>query len=243
MNGPAKRHGGLTLALAGLLGLAGCTGETMRDAGSAARLRVASVAEASGQPEVAISVLATLAKSSPEDADVQARYVRALARAGNLADAESTATRALHRNPASPSLLRALGQIRLLEGKSTEALQNFQAVLRAAPEDVVAATGRGIALDLLGQHEQAQASYRTALAADPQNLAALNNLALSLVLADRPEEAIPMLEPLTRRSDATERIRNNLVAAKAVAGAPNSTPAEASSSGSQESLQDVPPQR
>jgi Flp pilus assembly protein TadD len=200
-------------------GLAGCaTGGPRHSSDVDARLRVASVAEAAGQPEVALSVLATLANSNPDDAGIQARYVRALARTGNLTEAEAAGTRMLQRHPGNPALLRALGQIRLIEGKPAEALENFRAVLRAEPRDVGAATGQGIALDLLGQHDGAQASYRSALATDPQNLAALNNLAMSHVLTDRPGEAVGMLEPLTRRSDATDRVRNNLSAARAAAG-------------------------
>ena len=209
------------VALLAAAGLAGCAAGGPRYSSDVdARLRVASVAEAAGQPEVALSVLSTLAHSNPDEPGIQARYVRALARTGNLAEAEATGTRVLQRHPGNPALLRALGQIRLIEGKPAEALENFRAVLRAEPRDVAAATGQGIALDLLGQHDGAQASYRAALAADPQNLAALNNLAMSHVLADRPGEAVTMLEPLARRSDATERVRNNLAHAREVAGMP-----------------------
>lgn len=220
MSASASRPGALLLALplALLTGLAGCAGNAPRSADTAARLRVASVAEASGQPEVAISVLSALATGNPEDAEIQARYVRALARAGNLAEAEATATRVLQRHPGDAALLRALGQIRLLEGKPVEALENFQAVLRREPRDVAATTGQGVAQDLLGQHDAAQASYRAVLATEPRNLAALNNMAMSLMLAERPGEAAALLEPLARRGDATERVRNNLAAARAAAG-------------------------
>jgi Flp pilus assembly protein TadD len=217
MNRLTTRTGALHLGLLLLVGLAGCAGGGARDADVAARLRVAAVAEASGQPEVAVSVLAALSAAAPENIEVQTRYVRALTRAGNLVEAEAAATQALRRRPGDPGLLSELGRLRLLEGRAAPALEAFQAVLRANPRDVAAATGRGVALDLLGEHDQAQAGYRAALLIDPQNLAALNNLALSLVLADRPREAITVLSGLARRSDAPERVRNNLAVAEAAA--------------------------
>jgi Flp pilus assembly protein TadD len=214
-----RRTGPARLPLLGLLaGLSACATGGARQTEIDAKLRVASVAEASGQPEIAVSVLSTLANASPDNSEVQARYARAMVRAGNLAEAEAVVARALQRRPGDALLLRELGQIRLLQGKPTEALQDFQAVLRAMPRDVRAATGQGVALDLLGRHDQAQTSYRTALAIEPQNLTTLNNLALSLILADRPGEAVAVLEPLAQRSDATDRIRNNLAFARRSAG-------------------------
>jgi Flp pilus assembly protein TadD len=217
MNWLTARLSAAHLGLVLLAGLAGCAERGTREADLAARLRVASVAEASGQPEIAVSVLAALSAAAPENIEVQTSYARALIRVGNLVEAEAAAMQALRRRPGDPALLGELGRIRLLEGKPTEALEAFQAVLRANPRNVAAGTGRGIALDLLGEHDQAQASYRAALLVDPQNLAALNNLALSMVLADRPREAIAVLAGLARRSDAPERVRNNLAVAEAAA--------------------------
>jgi Flp pilus assembly protein TadD len=198
--------------------VAACSGGGgQRGADVAARLRIASVAEASGQPEVAMSVLNSLATSAPDNVDVQARYARALARAGRVSEAEGAAAQALRRKPGDPVLLVELGRIRLLEGKAAEAAEAFQAVLAARPRELGAMVGRGVAQDLLGQHAEAQASYRAALAADPQNLPALNNLALSMVLAGDPGGALAVLRPLAARGDAPARVRNNLAVAQAAA--------------------------
>ncbi|GAA0581911.1 hypothetical protein GCM10009416_20470 [Craurococcus roseus] len=202
-----------------LLGsLAGCAGSASKTgADVASRLRIASVAEASGQTEVAMSVLGSLASSAPENVDVQARYARALARAGNIHEAEGAVSQALRRKPGDPVLLLELGRIRLLEGRAAEAAEAFAAVNASRPRELAATLGRGIAQDLLGQHGEAQASYRAVLAADPQNLPALNNLALSMVLAGDASGAVPMLQRLATRSDAPARVRNNLSVAQAAA--------------------------
>ncbi len=200
-----------------LLGSApGCAGEGQRGADVASRLRIASVAEASGQTEVAMSVLSSLAGTAPDNVDVQARYARALARANRVSEADAAVSQALRRRPGDPVLLTELGRIRLLEGRAAEAAEAFGAVVAARPRELGAALGRGIAQDLLGQHAEAQASYHTVLAADPQNLPALNNLALSMVLAGDPAGAVPVLQRLAARADAPARVRNNLSVAQAV---------------------------
>jgi Flp pilus assembly protein TadD len=197
---------------------AGCAGGGQRNAEVASRLRIASVAEASGQTEVAMSVMSSLASTASDNADVQARYARALAHSNRVSEADAAVSQALRRKPGDPVLLTELGRIRLLEGRAAEASETFGAVRTARPRELGAVLGRGIAQDLLGQHTEAQASYRAVLAADPQNMPALNNLALSMVLAGDPGSAVPMLQRLASRGDAPARIRNNLSVAQAAVG-------------------------
>ena len=226
------RRGTVPLAALLLATVAGCAGgdAAHRSADVAARLRIASVAEASGQSDVAMSVLNSLANTAPENVEVQARYARALARAGNVQEADTAASQALRRKPGDPVLLTELGRIRLLEGRPAEAVEAFSAVVASRPKELGAVLGRGIAQDLLGQHAEAQASYRAVLAADPQNMPALNNLALSMVLAGDPSGAVPVLQRLSNRSDAPPRVRNNLSVALAAAGEPGrSAPSPAAS--------------
>lgn len=205
-----------SLAVLLLGSVAGCAGGGgQRGADVASRLRIVSVAEASGQTEVAMSVLSSLASTAPDNVDVQARYARALARAGNVQEADVTVSQALRRKPGDPVLLLELGRIRLVEGRAAEAAEAFASVAASRPREVGAALGRGIAQDLLGQHPEAQASYRAVLAVDPQHLPALNNLALSMVLAGDANGAVPVLQRLASRSDAPARVRNNLAVAQA----------------------------
>jgi Flp pilus assembly protein TadD len=205
----------LAALLLGSLGACADGSAGRRGADFASRLRIASVAEASGQTEVAMSVLSSLASTAPDNVDVQARYARALARAGNVQEADAAASQALRRKPGDPVLLLELGRIRLLEGRAAEASEAFAAVAASRPWELGAVLGRGIAQDLLGHHPEAQANYRAVLAADPQNLPALNNLALSMVLAGDAGGAVPVLQRLATRSDAPARVRNNLSVAQA----------------------------
>src|SRR3954469_9068258 len=119
-----------------LLGLAGCAGGGPAGPDVGSRLRVAAVAEASGQPEIALSVLSSLALAAPDNAEVQARYARSLALAGKIPDSDAVVTRALRRNAGNPRLLQELGRVKLLDGKPGEALNAFRQILERQPADV-----------------------------------------------------------------------------------------------------------
>ena len=83
---------------------------------------------------------------------------------------------------------------------------------------VEALDGRGVALDLMGRHPEAQDSYRRAQALAPNSISVANNLGLSLLLDGRPDEARAVLEPLARRSDAPQRVTANYAISLAATG-------------------------
>src|SRR5690606_15620538 len=105
---------------------------TLREPDDASRMRVAAVAEADGQPGVALSIYGIEAANRPDDAQAQARYAAALIRAGGLAQAEDVLTKALDRMPDTPVLLIQAGRIDLLTGRPT-ALGSFERALALAP--------------------------------------------------------------------------------------------------------------
>ena len=84
--------------------------------------------------------------------------------------------------------------------------------------DMKAQNGIGIALDYLGQHEDAEIHYRLALRGQPDDLVTLNNLAHSYVLAGKYDEAIALLEPHASDKHATPELRQNLAEAYGLNG-------------------------
>lgn len=212
---------GLVLPLVVIL-LPGCegVGDGPRSPDTGSRLRAATAAEASGQMDVALSMYAAAALAAPGNADAQARFARALLRAGNGGQAEQVLSAAVQRRPNDPALLMELGRLRLQAGAAEAALGYFDRVLAASPRDVDALDLRGVALDLMGRHGEAQQSYRQALALRPASLSVANNLGLSLLLSGQAAEAVAVLEPLVRRADATDRVRANDQAALAAAAPP-----------------------
>ncbi|HEX2526647.1 MAG TPA: hypothetical protein VHL31_10175 [Geminicoccus sp.] len=207
-----------------LLGLAAaaCTVQersALREPDESSRVRVASVAEANGQPGVALSIYGAEAGNRQDDPQAQARYAAALIRAGGLAQADEVLNRALARMPNAPELLVQSGRIRLLSG-SPEALSLFEGALAVVPDDAEALSGKAVALDLIGRHAEALPWHAAAAEAAPDDLAIANNRALCLMLSGRAAEAIEILVPLARRSNAPARVMNNLALAYAATGHP-----------------------
>jgi Flp pilus assembly protein TadD len=185
---------------------------------NAARLRTATAAEASGQTNVALSMLASAAAAAPSDAALQSRHAAALLRAGDVARAEEVLTQALRRNPDAAPLLGELGRLRLRAGAAQEAITLFDRVLVQEPRLASALSGRAIGFDLLGQHAGALAGHQAAFAGSPEDMGITNNLAVSLMLAGRFEEAEALLPPLSRRSGAPLQVTLNLAMVRLVRG-------------------------
>lgn len=206
--------------LAALLAGCGITGggAGSREPDAAARLRIAAVAEASGQPDVALSMYSAAAAGAPRRGDVQALYAAALARNGDLPAAEEVIDRALTLQPEDPALLGQSARNRLAAGDAESALRLFDRVLAKAPGSARALSGKGVALDLTGRATEARESHLAAHALAPEDAVVTNNLAMSLLLSGRPGEAITLLEPLAQGRSAPRRIRNNLALARAAAG-------------------------
>lgn len=198
--------------------LAGCATEGLRDPDAASRMRVAASAEASGQMDVALSMYGAAAARDPDNVEAQTRFAAALSRAGNHAQAEQVLAAAVRRRPNDRTLLVQLGRMRLRSGAAGEALGLFDRVLASDSRSVPALDGRGVALDLMGRHPEAQESYRRAQALDPNAISVANNLGLSLLLDGRPDEARAVLEPLARRADATQRVTANYAISLAATG-------------------------
>ncbi len=178
------------------------------------RMNVAAAAEASGRPEIALSMYAAAARQEPRNVEAQSRYAGALARSGNLPGARDALLEPLRRDGDNAVLLRALASVQLQSGKAAEAEALYARVLASKPSDVRAMDGRGVALDMLGRYDEAEVLHRAAQKAEPDNIRTANNLAVSLMLAGRPQEAAAVLEPFGNRSDASERVQTNLALAQ-----------------------------
>jgi Flp pilus assembly protein TadD len=139
-------------------------------------------------------------------------------RAGNRAQAEQVLAAAVQRRPDDARLMLELGRMRLRSGQAGEALGLFDRVLARDSRSVPALDGRGVALDLMGRHPEAQDSYRRAQALAPDSISVANNLGLSLLLDGRPDEARAVLEPLARRADANQRVTANYAISLAATG-------------------------
>jgi Flp pilus assembly protein TadD len=171
---------------------------------------VAQAAEDSGDVGLAGQIYAQTAAANPTDAAAQLRYADALARGGDIA-AAGDLLRSRLATVSDPLLLRdGLGSIYVVTGESTLAVTEYDAVLAAKPNDMRALVNKGVALDLLGRHGDAQALYQKALAFAPGDATILNDMALSMLLAGHPREAEQVVAPLRSQPDVAPRIRTGV---------------------------------
>ena len=79
-------------------------------------------------------------------------------------------------------------------------------------------TARGIALDRLSRHAEAQEVYKRGLTKNPTDFALLSNLGLSYGLSGKTDEGIRILRELVRDGAATANTRGNLALVYGLAG-------------------------
>lgn len=211
----------LALGLVPLLGLGGCnmlSAERTPDVSQSTRLNVAMAAEASGDNQMAMQIYATAVAKNPSDTKAVVLYARSLVNARRISLARELLTRQLQAQPGQPQLARELATIDVLQGQPAAALPRFDMALAKDPNDVRALVNKGIALDMLGNHAEAQALYRRADAITPEDPAIRSNMAMSLMLAGRSADAAQTLQNVAEGPVAVPRIRNNMAVVAASQG-------------------------
>lgn len=210
-------------------GLAGCaaTTQTVGANGTggpviapATRLEVAQIAEQSGNPAAALRIYQAAAAAAPHDVDAQVAYSRALLRSGDIVGARDVLLRAAAQNPGVRSLPRELAVVDTLSGAPGRAIGEFDALLASDPHDWKTMVDKGVALDLQGNHDAAQALYRQAMPLAKGAPAVATDYAVSLMLQGKFADAKAILAPYFNRYDAPDRTRVDLaIAAKGVGDA------------------------
>lgn len=106
--------------------------------------------------------------------------------------------------------IRGLGRAYLQLGQADTALEHWNQAVELAPGDGAALVGKGVALDTLGRHIEAQAIYRAVLTDAPHDVPARNDLALSLAMSGHFDDALEIMMPMVRASTSTAQLRQNL---------------------------------
>ena len=206
------------LPIAALLLLAACAnGGGLGQADTPPSVAAAQAALRDGSPQVALQIDDAILANDP-------RNVVALLNRGDAQTAlhqpdpaAVSYTDALRADPHSALARIGLGRLRLADDPSAaEAL--FLEASQSDPHNAAAWNDLGIARDLLGRHQDAQAAYRQAIGLDASMHGAQVNLALSLAMAGRAEDAVPMLRPLADAPNATRNVRDNMAAVLAMSG-------------------------
>jgi len=181
-------------------------------------LRLARAARANGDLASAINLYSSVVAIKPADPAVMLEFGDTLVDAGSLDDAIEVYGKVEPTSPAWLGSQLGLQQAYLKLGEPEKALLAADKALALAPQDHRVLVCRGVTLDMLGRHAQAQASYRSVLEGAPHDVAARNDLALSLALTGQFAEAEDIMTSMARSSTATARIRQNLALIYGLAG-------------------------
>ena len=173
-------------------------------------LRFARAARDAGDLASATRLYRTLVAEKSASPEVKVEFGEVLLTTGMSDDAIDMFSQVPAGSSSRLGALLGLTKAHLALSEPAKALEYADQALAQAPRDERVLVDRGVALDTLGRHAEAQASYRAVLATTPRHVSARNNLALSLAVTGQYDEAVALLTPLARSSAATPRIRENL---------------------------------
>ena len=139
--------------------------------------------------------------SNPKDF---ASLVAAGKAAVDIGDTQAAAgffARADEVNPRSPLPQAGMGAVAVANGEANAAMPYFARALQLGATVAMIGADRGLAYDLMGMQQQAQADYRAAISG-PDADDARRRLALSLAISGDRASALQVLAPLQARGDA-----------------------------------------
>lgn len=146
----------------------------------------------------------------PNDAAVQVELADTLLEVGLMDDAIGLYSAVDSRSPSAGEAEFGLARAQLQLNQPVRALAHMDRAVALSPANPRVLIGRGVVLDRMGRHAEAQASYRSALVQEPRSVAARSDLALSLAFTGQYDQALEILEPIARSAGSTAQDRQNL---------------------------------
>ena len=147
-----------------------------------------------------------------------ARAGDTLAQMQSYTEAADAYQAALSIDANDPELHRGFANVLLALGKPQLALAHLEIAASKNTGDPRIFNALGVAHDLAGRHDLAQADYRRGIALAPDQVSLRNNLGLSQALSGDFNGGIATLSDLVSRPGATPRNRQNLALVYGLAG-------------------------
>lgn len=205
--------------VAGLL-LSACAPTAHTDAviggGSETMLRVGDAARDAGDISAAIPIYRRAHALAPLEPAPLLRLAETLHSVGAYREAGNAWDRILRIDAKDFDARVGYGETLTALGQPILALEQFQMAAEISANTRMF-SGIGVANDMLGNPDAAQAAYRSGLELE-QTAKLLNNLGLSLVLSGQTEDAIAALEDAGKIGEAGARQRANLALAYTASG-------------------------
>src|SRR5271157_1884020 len=137
----------------------------------------------------AVAVMQTAAVKSPKDEQVLGEFGKALADAGELAQAKDVLTRAYTPDDPKWDVMSVQGAVADRLGDHAAAMQFYRDALKIAPEEPSILTNMGLSLALAKQLPEAERTLRRAVASPKADERMRGDLALVLTLEGKYAEA------------------------------------------------------
>jgi Tfp pilus assembly protein PilF len=161
------------------------------------QLRLGDLEQRAGASPQALAIYRAVLAGSPGEATADAARDRIAAldvATGRLADARSLLARVITDNPRDNDALTLRGTIALQDGDAAAAISDLRVVLREQPRAVPVLRTLARAHLANGDGALAEENLRTALSVAPGDAGVRLDLGRFLVRANRPEEAVALLE-------------------------------------------------
>lgn len=180
---------GTELANAGRLSEAETQLRLAADGHAPARYFLATVLEAQGREDEAVTQYQQFVEGQPEALDqvilARGQLAGIYSRRQAWPEARDQYRAMVQASPDDPALRSVFAGTLVRTGDFAEAVVHYQRYLTMAPSDTRAMTGLAIALSSLGRHDDAIVLFRRVVDAEPGNAAARENLQRALAAAGR----------------------------------------------------------
>lgn len=156
-----------------------------------ARHGLISIDVAEGQIDAARARVAGWRAAAPGDVRLTTLAARVELAAGAAAEAERLLTAVIERDPSQLDAYELLGRAYVTQGRTEDAIRQYEALASRAPEKATGArTMAGLLHEARGDRAAARAAYEQVLAGDPKAGVAANNLAWIHASENRLDEAL-----------------------------------------------------
>lgn len=211
-----------TLSAGLMLFVAACGLDKFETAGDAytTAVRDADAARRAGDLGTAVPLYGRALQANPHGAEAKLGLGESYLALGANDEAAAQFREVLAKRSGDIVARRGLATALISMGQPALAEQQLEAALQSDPKDYRVMNAMGVALDMQGRHEEAQAKYREGIALAPDYLPLRTNMGLSLAITDQATEAIAQLVPVASGPKADARDRQNLAFAYAMAGDP-----------------------
>jgi Flp pilus assembly protein TadD/cell division septation protein DedD len=181
-------------------------------------MRVADETRSGGDLATALGLYRRVHEMSPADPKPLARLGSTLIQLKSYTEAAQAYRSALELAPHDPELLRGMAIVLLSLGQPEPAMVQLEKALARDRDDARLYSALGVAHDLMGRHDLAQAAYLDGLRLAPKSSGLRNNYALSLALSGDFGAAASTLAEIAEDVGAPPRYRLNLALVYGLAG-------------------------